>query len=305
LLIYLIKFKRRTIFISVLLLPNIDFLVDPREAVEIIRAAFFAEVKFLPRQALTVGGTWLAPMVGYMAGAGIAVKIVGIYPKATPRVKAVVAVFDPDSGVALALINGTQLTGWRTAAASGVAAKALGAEPKTVGVVGAGLQADYHLRVFKALYPTAQFKIYSRTPERAAVLARRYGAAEAPLADVLGSDLVIVATNSTSPVVRGADLKPGAVVISVGAPRPVRELDEDVKRRAVCMIVDNPHAAEESDDVGSNWVYVGDYLKGANCSLGEIKVYKSVGNPLFDVAFAKYVFDTARKLGAGVEILWD
>lgn len=288
-----------------LLLPNIDFLVDPRDAAEVIRSAYFAEARSLPRQALTVGGVWFAPMVGYMADAGIAVKMVGIYPKATPRVKAVVAVFDPDSGAPLALINGTQLTGWRTAAASGAAAKALGAEPRSIGVVGAGLQADYHLRVFKALYPTAQFKIYSRTSEKATALARMYGAVEASLADVLRSDLVIAATSSTSPVVSGADLKPGAVVISVGAPRPVRELDENVKRRAVCMLVDNPHAAEESDDVGSSWVYIGDYLRGARCSLGEVKVYKSVGNPLFDVAFAKYVLNAARRLGAGVEILWD
>ncbi|MGB9704323.1 MAG: ornithine cyclodeaminase family protein [Pyrobaculum sp.] len=288
-----------------LLLPNIDFLVDPREAVEAIRAGYFAEVKFLPRQALTVGDTWFAPMVGYMAGAGIAVKIVGIYPKATPRVKAVVAVFDPESGAPLALINGTQLTGWRTAAASGVAARALGAEPSTVGIVGAGTQGEYHLRIFKALYPAAQFKIFDVAHEKAAEMGKRYGATSTSLSDVLKSDLLIVATTSTVPIVKGAELRKGAVVISIGAPRPVREIDEDVKKMAGCMLVDNPHAAEETDDVGPTWVYVGDYLKGARCSFGEVRVYKSVGNPLFDVAFANYVLEKAKKLGVGVEVRWD
>jgi alanine dehydrogenase len=287
----------------VLLLPNIDPLVDPAEAVEAIKKAYFADAVFLPRQALTVGETWLAPMVGYMAEAGVAVKLVGIYPKGVPRVKAVVLVFDPERGTPLALINGTQLTGWRTAAASAVAAKAIGAEPKEVGIIGAGLQGEYHLRVFRSLYPNARFKIFNIAEERAKEVARRHGAVAVSLAEALGSDLVISATTSRSPVVKG--VRSGAVVISVGAPRPVRELDDEVKRRAGCMLVDNPHAAEESDDVGDRWVYIGDYLRGAECRFGEVKVYKSVGNPLFDVSMAHYVLQRAKKLGAGVEVLWD
>jgi alanine dehydrogenase len=242
-------------------------------------------------------------MVGYMAEAGIAVKLVGIYPKGVPRVKAVVLVFDPERGTPLALINGTQLTGWRTAAASAVAAKAMGAEPKEVGIIGAGLQGEYHLRVFRSLYPNARFKIFDVAEERAREVARRHGAVAVSLAEALGSDLVISATTSRSPVVRG--VRSGAVVISVGAPRPVRELDDEVKRRAGCMLVDNPHSAEESDDVGDRWVYIGDYLRGAECRFGEVKVYKSVGNPLFDVSMAHYVLERAKKLGAGVEVLWD
>jgi len=287
----------------VLLLPNIDPLVDPAEAVETIRRAYFADAVFLPRQALSVGETWFAPMVGYMANAGIAVKLVGIYPKGIPRVKAVVLVFDPERGTPLALINGTQLTGWRTAAASAVAAKAMGAEPKEVGIIGAGLQGEYHLRVFKTLYPSARFKIFNKTEEKAKEMSRKYGVVATTLAEVLESDLVISATTSRSPVVR--EVRSGAVVISVGAPRPVRELDDEVKRRAGCMLVDNPHAAEESDDVGDRWVYIGDFLKGTECRFGEVKVYKSVGNPLFDVAMAQYVLERARRLGAGVEVLWD
>lgn len=288
---------------NVLLLPNIDPLVDPAEAVEAIKKAYFADAVFLPRQALTVGETWFASMVGYTAEAGIAVKLVGIYPKGVPRVKAVVLVFDPERGTPLALINGTQLTGWRTAAASAVAAKAIGAEPKEVGIIGAGLQAEYHLRVFKSLYPNARFKIFNVAEERAREVARRHGAVAASLAETLGSDLVISTTASRSPVVKG--VRSGAVVISVGAPRPVRELDDEVKRRAGCMLVDNPHAAEESDDVGDRWVYIGDYLRGAECRFGEVKVYKSVGNPLFDVSMAHYVLERAKKLGVGVEVLWD
>jgi alanine dehydrogenase len=289
----------------VLLLPNIDFLVDPLDAVERVREAYLLPSKCLPRQALTVGETWFAPMVGYLEGAGIAAKLVGIYPRGAPRVRAVVLLFDPETGDPLALMNGTQLTAWRTAAASAVAARAMGAEPEEVGIVGAGVQGEYHLRVFRALYPSARFRVYSRTEARARSLAERHGAEATGVDGVLKSDLIIAATNSSAPVIAGSRLKRGAVVISVGAPRPVRELDDDAKRRAGCMLVDSPHAAEESDDVGGRWVYVGDFLRGARCEFGEIRIYKSVGNPLFDAALARYVLERARRLGVGVEVLWD
>lgn len=288
-----------------LLLPNIDRLVDPVEAVKAIEKAYFAKSQFLPRQSITIGETWFAPMVGYMEGAGLAVKLVGIYPKAKPTVKALVVVLDHEYGVPRALINGTQLTAWRTAAASGVAALAMKASPSAVGVIGAGLQAEYHIRVFKALFPGSRFKIFDVVREKAEELAKRHGAEAVSLEDVQLSDLVITATTSRSPVVYGSRLRSGAVVISIGAPRPVRELDDEVKRRAGCMLVDNPHAHEESDDVGAVWTYVGDFLKGASCQFGEAKVYKSVGNPLFDVAMAGYVLEKAKEAGAGVEVAWE
>ncbi|MEZ0320022.1 MAG: ornithine cyclodeaminase family protein [Pyrobaculum sp.] len=288
-----------------LLLPSIDRLVDPVEAVKAIEKAYFAKSQFLPRQSITIGDTWFAPMVGYMEEAGLAVKLVGIYPKARPTVKALVAVIDHENGVPKALINGTQLTAWRTAAASGVAALAMKTSPSVVGVVGAGTQAEYHVRVFKALFPGARFKIFDVVKERAEELAKRHGAEATSLEEVQLSDLVIAATTSKTPVVSGARLRRGAAVISIGAPRPVRELDDETKKRAGCMLVDNPHAREETDDVGDVWTYVGDFLKGASCQFGEVKVYKSVGNPLFDVAMAGYVLKKAREVGAGVEVVWE
>ncbi|MFN3804180.1 MAG: ornithine cyclodeaminase family protein [Pyrobaculum sp.] len=288
-----------------LLLPNIDPLVNPVEAVEAIRRGYLAGARFLPRQALTVGDTWFAPMVGHMEGVGIAVKLVGIYPKARPSVRAVVVVFHPERGTPIALINGTQLTAWRTAAASGVAARALGAQPGAIGLAGAGLQGEYHLKVFRSLYPEAEFKIFDVAEERARELAARYKARASPLSEVLRCDLVVTATTSRTPVVLGGELRSGAVVISIGAPRPVRELDEEAKQRAGCMLVDNPHAKDESDDVAESWVYMGDFLKGAPCGFGDVKIYKSVGNPLFDVAMAGYVLERAREVGAGVEVGWE
>ncbi|MEM0370070.1 MAG: ornithine cyclodeaminase family protein [Pyrobaculum sp.] len=287
-----------------LLLPNIDFLIDVREAVDAIKSAYLSDYKFLPRQALTVGDVWFAPMVGHSQEVGFVVKLVGIYPRATPTVKAVVAVIDRETGAPKALINGTQLTAWRTAAASALAASAIQPSPRAIGLIGAGLQGEYHLKIFKTLYPSAEFKIYDVFKERAAALAEKYGAAAAELEEIYQTDLIIAATTSRQPVVKGSKLKKDTAVISIGAPRPVRELDDDVIKRGGCVLVDNPHAPEETEDVGDKWVYFGDFLKGSTCQFGELKVYKSVGNPIFDVAMAQYVLKRAERLGVGVEIQW-
>lgn len=287
-----------------LLLPNVDPAVEPRELVDRIEAGYLAEALFLPRQALAEGGLWFAPMTALLRGRGLAVKLVGIFPGARPPVKALVVTVDPETGAPTALLNGTQLTGWRTAAASAVAARAMGASPASIGVLGAGVQARYHVLVFRALYPGAEVKVY--TPSGSAGrLAEELGVkAAASAGEVLSADLVIAATSSRSPVVHGGAVRDGAVVVSVGAPRPVRELDDGLKRDAGCMLADNPHAAEETDDLAQGWIYMGDFLRGSPCRFGRVKVYKSVGNPLFDAVAAYYVLERARRLGLGVEVAW-
>lgn len=287
-----------------LLLPNVDPLVEPRELADRIEAGYLADVKFLPRQALAEEGLWFAPMTALWRGRGLAVKLVGIFPGARPPVKALVVTIDPETGSPTALINGTQLTGWRTAAASAVAAKAMGASPASIGVLGAGIQARYHVLVFRAVYPDAEVRVY--TPSGSARrLAEELNVKVAGSAEeALLADLVIAATSSRTPVIRGGALKDGVAVISVGAPRPVRELDEDVKRDAGCMLADNPHADEETDDLSVQWVYMGDFLRGRPCRFGRIKAYKSVGNPMFDAVAAYYVLERARRLGLGVEVAW-
>jgi len=286
-----------------LFIPDVDRLVDPAALVEDIAAALRAGGRVLPRRALEFGGVWFAPMAAYVEGMGIGAKLVGIYPEARPSVRALAVLIDARSGEPLAVADGTRLTGWRTAAASALAAKLLGARADFVGVIGAGVQAEYHIRVFREVLKPSRIAVYSRS--RAAELASRLGVEVAGLEDVLRADVVVAATNSREPVVRGASLAPGSLVISVGAPRPVRELDDAVRARAKCAVVDSPEAPEETDDVaGLELVPLGDLVSGRGlCRRGEIALYKSVGYAPFDVAAVYHVYRRARELGAGVQLV--
>lgn len=277
---------------------DVDSAVDPKGLVGDVEKALKARHIVLPRRALTIGDVWFAPMASYVEGMGIGVKLVGIYPSASPSVRALAALIDPSTGDVLALADATKLTGWRTAAASALALRLMGVRPKVVGVVGAGVQAQYHIRVFREVFAPESILIYSRS--RARDVAGALGAKYAELDEVLSADVVIAATNSKEPVVRGAKLKQGSAVISVGAPKPVRELDEDVKRRAGCALVDSPEAAEETDDVaGIEAVPLEDVLAGRrSCAFKEIALYKSVGYAPFDTAAIYHVYARA----GGVEV---
>ncbi|CCC82683.1 ornithine cyclodeaminase family protein [Thermoproteus tenax] len=282
-----------------LLIEDVDSLVDPAKLVEDIAVALKAERVVLPRRALQVSGLWFAPMAAYVRGMGLGAKLVGIFPRGSPPVRALSVLFDAETGEILAAADGTKLTGWRTAAASALAARLLGVtEGAIVGIIGAGVQAEYHARVFRALFKPSKIFIYSR--RRAAELAGRLGLVQAPLEAVMTAEVIIAATNSQEPVIKGALLRRDAVVISVGAPRPVRELDEDTKRRASCALIDSPEAAEETDDVaGLKTTTLESALSGAEICRGEIKLYKSVGYAPFDVAAIYHVYRRALELGRG------
>ncbi|MEL9990437.1 MAG: ornithine cyclodeaminase family protein [Thermoproteus sp.] len=285
-----------------LLLKDVDSLVDPAGLVEDIKAALTAPKKVLPRRALEHQGLWFAPMAAYVEGMGIGAKLVGIYPKARPPVKAISALIDVENGEVLAIADGTKLTGWRTAAASALAVRLLGARPDIIGVIGAGVQAEHHVRVFREVFKPSRILVYSRS--RAVEFAKRLGVETATLEEVHRADLVIAATNSKEPVVFGRLLRPGAAVVSVGAPKPVRELDEEVKRRARCAVADSPEAREETDDLsGLDVVLLEDLASGrGECQRGEIALYKSVGYAPFDTAAVFHIYKRALSAGAGMKV---
>ena len=285
---------------------SVDSLVEPAELVEAVERVLRAGVTAPPRLSVTHGSSWLATMMAVAQGY-FAVKVVGVYPdnpsRGLPLVKGLLLLFNASTGEDLLIAPAEQPTGWRTAAASALALRVLGFRGGgTLGVIGAGVQADYHLRVLTRVYRFDRILVYSRTRQRAEMLASRYGGTYAELDELLASsDVVVAATTSRTPVVRGSKLRAGAYVVSVGAPRPVRELDEDVVKRAGCVLVDTREGVmSESDDV-PGWaevVELGEAVRGEReCRPREIAVYKSVGNAAFDLAVALYLYEAARKRG--------
>lgn len=116
---------------------------------------------------------------------------------------------------------------------------------------------------------------------------------------VRGADVVVTATNSQEPVLKGAWLKPGAHVNSVGANRPTwRELDDEAMSNT--LVVDSREAVlkESGDVIGSNAniaAEIGEIFAGTKAiDPASTTVFKSVGVAVEDLAAARLVYESAR-----------
>jgi len=283
---------------------DVNSLVRVPGLMDSIREVLLSDVEAPNRLHLTYGTTWYGVMPA--AGLGyISTKLVGVYPenaaRGDPLVRGVLVLLDASTGEPLLLADATTATAWRTAAASMLALDVMGAPSgAVVGIIGAGVQARYHALALKQVYEPSRILVASRTRSRAQELAMTVGGEAVDLETLhRESEIVIATTNSTEPVVRGGLLREGAYVVSVGAPRPVRELDEEVKRRARCLLADTREGVlAESDDAAGfdDIVELREALQGRKCRWGDIRVYKSVGTALFDHAIAVYLW---RRIGGG------
>ncbi len=169
------------------------------------------------------------------------------------------AVWDVQSGALDGIVVGPLLGAMRTGAIGGVAAKHLARfEATRVALIGTGRQAYTQLRhVLAARIAVDEVRVHSRTPEHRAafvadmadLLPKRLRLVDAESAEVAvrGADIIIGATNSTTPVIRGEWLKPGAHVTTVGPKgATLRETDPEVVARADFIATDSPEQARAS-----------------------------------------------------------
>lgn len=101
----------------------------------------------------------LAAMPGYVPSLGALVsKLVSLFPRnagsAIPTHQAVIAVFDPETGSPVALLDGTEITAVRTGACSALSVRLLARENAAVlAVIGTGVQAGSHARAVVRVRP--------------------------------------------------------------------------------------------------------------------------------------------------------
>ncbi len=241
-----------------------------------------------------------------LTGDALATKLITLMPgnaaRGLPTLLATIVLMDPATGEPLAVMDGTWITALRTAGVSAVAADALSpAGPKVVALLGSGALARSHAIALRAVRPVTQLRIWSRDPANVARCAADTGGVACASAEeaVRGADIVCTVTNATEPVLRGAWLKPGALVSAVGAPRPDwRELD-DAAMRSVLVVDSRESARQESGDVilsgAQPGVEIGEILGGTRPApaRGETVVFKSLGQAVEDACAARLVYDAA------------
>jgi ornithine cyclodeaminase/alanine dehydrogenase-like protein (mu-crystallin family) len=144
-------------------------------------------------------------------------------------------------------------------------------------------------------------RVWSRTAEHARRFAAEHSArAMDAEAAVRGADVVVTVTNALEPILRGAWLKPGALVNAVGSPRPTwRELN-DAAMRSVLVVDSREAVLRESGDVilsgAPIYAEAGEIFSGATPPppTGETTVFKSVGIAVEDLATARLVYDAVQ-----------
>ena len=147
-----------------------------------------------------------------------------------------------------AVVEADYLGQLRTAAASAVAAKHLArADARTLGVIGCGRQAASHVAALRDRAAVARARARAlprrRAPRGVLPRARLRGGGSAREAG--GCDVVVTATTSKEPVLRGEWLRDGAFVCAVGANAPAaRELDDAVLGRAAFVCTDSRAQAQ-------------------------------------------------------------
>jgi alanine dehydrogenase len=263
-----------------------------------------------PRQSLPAeGGTFLT-MAGRRLDSPIVVKLVGVFggnvALGLEPHPAVVALFDPTTGLCLALMDGEHITGLRTAAAAALSVRALAREDASVlAVVGSGVQARAHLRMLPLVRPFSSVRLVARDPDAAARLGVAAGTIE-------GADVICLTTSSSTPVVSLSEIAPGTHVTSVGYAPPGGELDPELARAGRLFVESRvafePPPAGCAELAGLDpavGTELGEVLAGSapgRTSASEITVYKAMGHVAEDAAAAELVYRAALEAGAGTHV---
>ena len=262
------------------------------------------------------GGALLA-MPGYV-GRALGAKLItwfGDNPAhGLPAAQGLIALFGSDDGRPLCVLDGTEITARRTAAATAVAARHLARRGAPVlAVVGAGVQGETHLAHVRQTREFREVRVASRDARRARVLAERHGARACSAEEaVRGADVVCLCTHSSAPVIDHAWLAPGALVTSVGWAGSGSELDS-ATIAAARLFVESRSAFEPypagaielqgADPAGAT--ELGEVVTGSRPGrLGddELLLYKSTGHAVEDAAAAWLAYERALAAGTGTSV---
>lgn len=201
---------------------------DVRAAIEdVLRAIEAGTVTIAPKtMAVAPDGRYMMATLSASDADGlIAVKSVMVNDRnkarGLPGINGAILLLDAETGVLRAVLDANWVTAERTAGLSAVAAARL-AEPEAsvLALIGAGVQADSHLRAFAAQFPLREVRVFGRGAAGVAAIcdtAREMGlqaSASATARECLeGADIIVSSVTlnyAIAPFLDGRWLKPGA-----------------------------------------------------------------------------------------------
>jgi len=241
-----------------------------------------------------------------------------------PTIQGVIALFDAGDGRLLALLDSTEITCLRTAAATAVAAKYLAPDPAVVTICGCGEQSRSQLRALACVRRLTRAMAFDLDAGRAERFATDMAAelrlgisVVLDLADAArDTDLWVTCTPARRWFLGRTHVRPGAFVAAVGADNHEKqEIEPELLARSAvvadvleqCAAFGDLHHAIAAGLMGREDVRaeLADLVSGRTAgrrSPEEVVVFDSTGTALEDVAVAALAYDRALAAGGGLRV---
>ena len=240
------------------------------------------------------------------------------------------SLYDTETGGLVSIVS-YQWGVLRVGATMALAARYLArSDCRSIGLLGSGRNALNILQCLKLVRPIERVKMYSPTPEHRNAFAQQatnilgipvtaHDDEHAAKSDV---DILVVATDSRTPVVSYDDLRPGTHVTSMGT---VTELDDSVFLGVDQFVVPSRDQELESSSPNAHphlqgnlarmvsakqydparIVELGSIIKGDVAPRNgptDITLFRDSRGGVGDIALANYAYERAREMGRGVEV---
>jgi ornithine cyclodeaminase/alanine dehydrogenase len=266
-------------------------------------------------------------------GKGYGIKVISDYynneKERLVRMSGIVALFNGMTGHPHTLLEAGYLTDLRTGAGTGLAARYLARrDSRVLAIIGAGRVARNQLWALTELFDIETVYVSTRSASRGRDFITRVKSLSGSIPSdirlvesreeaVRAADIVVAATTAHEPVFRGAWLKPGTFVASVGAYQAdMREVDSKTIGRASNLVIDSrkdclDHAGDLVIPIKEGIVRreqiaeISEIVSGRKPQRktdDEITYYKSIGVPIQDLLTAQHMASNATQLGIGAEV---
>ncbi|MDE2619921.1 MAG: ornithine cyclodeaminase family protein [Sphingomonadales bacterium] len=303
--------EHRTIFVND---DTVGDLADWASVVRALDAAYAGDVsdEMVPMRTMARGdGFWMRTLSAISpSGQTFGCKIIAASPR-KKRASYLIPLWDQQTMDLVALIDGSRITGLRTAGTGAVAVGLLAPRrPLKVGILGSGFESRGLLAAVQVNSQVAEARVFSPTQANREKFAADFGIMAAASAEeaVDGADLVLCAARAygEEPTLQGRWLAPHATVVSVGSTLPEqREVDAETLARAALIVADMPEevlhetgdalaASAAGVDLAAKTVALGDLAGGRVARPEGIAIYKSVGSALQDIVIAEMILQRAQ-----------
>lgn len=222
---------------------------------------------------------------------------------------AVVELLSRATGEPLAVMDGRLITEMRTAAVSAVAFDALtrqpySRQPRSLGILGSGVQARAHLEAFRHAWPALrEVRVWSPTAAHAQRLANEEDGPDrrvstASIEEAAAAEVVLTVTLAQKPILKGRWLREDALVIAVGGiGGTARELDDEAMGSCFVVAESRECVERESGDVRLSGASVHAEIGHVLANAGAVAIpagrvlFKSVGMAIEDLTAARLAWE--------------